>query len=205
VAWPTGRRGRKGVGVWVSWRGHAVHGVAKAAGDGRRLVRQREASGAALLCVVDVPSASWRWRRGGSDPAAQREESHSGDGAAGHAAGQVTPHYWWQRQSSSDTPGSAREPPAADAKVVTSWSTRRVVVSCGQKHQVTQHGRPPLLSAGTEPPDRSTVGNGIVILRRVQRFGGGIAALPSPSNAATDATLHALRHHPRHGHVAPCR
>jgi hypothetical protein len=103
----------------VSWRKRSVGGVAKAAGGGRRLVRRREASGVALLCMVDVRSASWRWRRGARDPAGQRDESHRGNGAAGQAAGQVTPHYWWQRQSSSDTSGAPGSP-AADAKVVTS-------------------------------------------------------------------------------------
>ena len=60
--------------------------------------------------------------------------------------------------------------------------------------------------SATEPPDRSTVGNGIVVLRRVHRFGGGIADLAiAIQHGDPDATLHTLRHHPRHPHVARCR
>lgn len=51
--------------------------------------------------------------------------------------------------------------------------------------------------SATEPSHRSTVGNGIVVLRRVHRFGGGIADLAiAIQHGDPDATVHALRHHP---------
>ncbi len=49
----------------------------------------------------------------------------------------------------------------------------------------------------TDPPPDVTVGDGIVVLRRVHRFGGGIAAIATAiQRGDADGTVSALRHHP---------
>lgn len=74
-----------------SWPRATVGGVAKAAGAGGCLHRQREAWVVVQLRVVEPRSASWQWRCLARDPAGRegtraRQSSSRGDVRAGHAS-----------------------------------------------------------------------------------------------------------------------
>jgi hypothetical protein len=119
-----------------------VGGVAKAAGGGSRLVRQREASGVALLCVVVVRSASCRWRRGARDPGGSGRSPTEAIEQPGRRRG-------WSRFTTGGkgtalvTPGAAQESRSGRQGGGRRGQPRPLAVSCGRAsgHRTGGHHR----------------------------------------------------------------